>query len=83
MAETISLSINGVTRSATVPDGTSLRIANAYRTLLGLDPASTSGQVMTALTSGIFQGIKANVLDQERAAARVTADASIADILIT
>lgn len=68
-----------LTFTKTITDANALRIPAAYRTTLGMDPASTNQQIWTALAQGVFNGVVTNVKNQELAAeqAAVTPPADI------
>jgi hypothetical protein len=69
-----------ITRCITGPDAQFARVIAAYKAIHGLPANATTAQVFTALAASIMDGIKANVLSHERAAARTTAEDGVAPV---
>lgn len=85
MAETITLSYSAgnLTRSRTFPNGSGLRVVAAAKGRLNLNPAATNAEVFNALADEFFAVLRQTTLNYEREQARISADASIADMPLT
>jgi hypothetical protein len=77
------------TQSVTISDADVTRVLNAYKTIYGqicdnatppVCRARTNAETFLAIATGIFAGIKNNVLSQEQAGAASTATAAVAPV---
>jgi len=78
-----------MTQSVTIPDADVTRVLNAYKTIYGqicdnatppVCRARTNAETFLAIATGIFTGIKNNVLSQEQAGVAATATGAVSPV---
>lgn len=84
MAEPITLTFAGFTRTRNFPNGSGARALAAARLRLGMpSPTYTATQVFNAVADELFRCIEQNTVNSDREQARITADAGVAPMPMT